>query len=151
VANLDMSVAERQVRHALDRLKAHCREVEIETLQLPSRCKGTMLLLLGEFEKSRCCYYSLGERGKRAERVADEAVDELEGFLATDGAIDQYLADQLLLPLVFASEASELRTSKVTQHLLTNGEIIKTFLSTGLEIHGSMDQPGLIKVEGGGL
>jgi RNA 3'-terminal phosphate cyclase (ATP) len=151
VANLDLSIAERQRHRALERLAARCHRVEIETLQLPSKFKGTMLLLVGEFENSRCCYYSLGERGKPAERIADEAVDQLEGFLVTDGAIDQYLADQLLLPLAFAFTVSELRTSKVTQHLLTNSEIIKAFLPVDLEINGRVNQPGLIRIGGGGL
>ena len=71
---------------------------------------------------------------KPAERVADEAVDQLLGFLDTDGAIDERLADQLILPLAFASGISELRTSKVTQHLLTNAEVLRTCLSMDVQV-----------------
>jgi RNA 3'-terminal phosphate cyclase (ATP) len=47
-------------------------------------------------------------------------------FFATDGAIDERLADQLVLPLVFASGVSDLRTAKVTQHLLTNAAVLNS-------------------------
>jgi RNA 3'-terminal phosphate cyclase (ATP) len=118
VSNLDVSIAERQRNQALHRLADRFPSVEIAIAQMPSRFRGTMLLLIAEFEQSRCCYFGLGARGKPAERVADEAIDQLLGFLDTDGAIDERLADQLILPLAFASGISKLRTSKVTRHLL---------------------------------
>ena len=47
---------------------------------MPSPGKGTLLLVQAEFEHSTCCYFGLGAPGKRAEQVADEAVDALEAF-----------------------------------------------------------------------
>jgi RNA 3'-terminal phosphate cyclase (ATP) len=121
-------------------------EAEIKVLRMPSRFKGSMLLLRAEFEHSDCCYFGLGARGKPAEQVADEAVDGLEAFLATDGVIDPYLADQLILPLALASGVSELRTSKVTSHLLTNADIIQMFLPVEIQIIGDLSHPGLIQI-----
>jgi RNA 3'-terminal phosphate cyclase (ATP) len=95
VANLDLSVAERQKTRALKELNGVAGPVEIDILRLSSPSKGTVLLLLAEFENSQCCFYGLGALGKPAERVADEAVNEFLGFMATDGAIDPYLSDQL--------------------------------------------------------
>jgi RNA 3'-terminal phosphate cyclase (ATP) len=146
VANLEMGIAERQKRQALSRLVDHRGAIEIATARLPARSRGTMLLLLAEFEHAQCCYYALGARGKPAERVADEAVDALEAFLATDGAIDQYLADQLIVPLAFAPGVSELRTAQVTQHLVTNAEVVRLFLPGSVEIQGDIGQPGLVRV-----
>ncbi|MDA2924067.1 RNA 3'-terminal phosphate cyclase [Acidobacteria bacterium AH-259-L09] len=147
VSNLDIGVAERQKKQALYRLRNQNWNVEIEVVRLPSSFKGTMLLLIAEFESSQCCYYSLGARGKTAELVADETVDQLEEFLARDGAIDQYLADQLILPLAVVSGVSELRTSRVTQHLLTNAEIVRMFLPVRIEVAGELGQTGLIRIE----
>ena len=148
IANLGIIVAERQRDEVLKKL-AHrispCR-IEIEFLNAPS--KGTVLLLLAEFEHSQACFFALGERGKRAEQVADEAADALLAFLATDGAIDPYLADQLLLPLAFAPGESLLHTSRLTGHILTNAEIIRTFLPVRLEIEGLMEQPATVRVGG---
>lgn len=149
VANLNISVAERQKLQALKRLSAVSQAAEIEILRLSSPSKGTLLLLLAEFENSQCCFYGLGALGKPAERVADEAVREFLDFLATDGTVDHYLADQLILPLALASGASEVRTSKVTQHLATNAEIVKMFLPAVIEIAGEIGQAGSVRLRGG--
>jgi RNA 3'-terminal phosphate cyclase (ATP) len=106
---------------------------------MPSRNKGTLLLLLAHFEFSQCCFFALGKLGKPAERVADEAVDYLFEFLETDGAVDTHLADQLLLPACLAEGLSEISTNRLTSHLETNAEIIQAFLPIRIEIQ---DQSG---------
>ncbi|GIX49340.1 MAG: ribosomal subunit interface protein [Candidatus Tectimicrobiota bacterium] len=146
VANLDLSIAERQRLQALQRLAPYCREVDIEVVRLPARGKGTLLLLLAQFEHARCCYYALGERGKPAERVADEAVEQLLAFLHSEAAVDEFLADQLLLPLAFAPGTSELTTARVTQHLLTNAEVIRQFLPVEIDIRGALGAPGWLRL-----
>jgi RNA 3'-terminal phosphate cyclase (ATP) len=155
VANLDADIALRQKLQALRRLEPVCGDTQIETLDLPpapsgtrsgSRTRGTFILLLAQFEKSQAAYFALGEPGKRAERVADEAVELLLEFLASDGAIDQFLADQLLLPLALGSGASEIRTSKVTQHLLTNAEVIRAFLPVKIIVDGEIGQPATVRM-----
>ena len=148
VANLDRKIAERQRNRVLHRLGAKYPLNDLRIVELPSRFKGTLLLLLVEFAQSSACYFGLGEIGKPAERVADEAIDALEEFLATDGAIDQFLADQLLLPLAFAEGCSRYRTSKVTQHLLTNAEVLKAFLPVKIEVAGEMGAAGMVTING---
>jgi RNA 3'-terminal phosphate cyclase (ATP) len=148
VAHLEQSVAERQSREALARLAGLTAPIEALNISLPSPGKGTVFLILAEFERTRCCYYALGERGKPAERVSGEAVDALLAFLDTDGAIDEYLADQLLLPLALAHGTSELRTARVTPHLLTNAEVIRRFLSARIEIIGNSGKAGLVRIQG---
>lgn len=150
VTGLPLSVAERQSRQASRRLEGLGVPVEVENLSLPGLGKGTMLLLLAQFERSRCCHYVLGAPGKPAERVADEAADELAAFLATDGAVDRYLADQLILPLALARGVSELRTERVTGHLLTNAWVVRQFLPAGIVIEGEQGRPGTIRIEGTG-
>lgn len=146
VANLDISIAERQRNRARQRLQQHCSEIEIAIASFPAYSRGTFLLLLAEFEKSGCCYYALGAPGKAAEAVADEAVAELEAFIATDGAIDEHLADQLILPLAFAPGISRLRTAKITRHLVTNATVIRYFLPVEIDIAGDIGGAGLISL-----
>jgi len=150
VANLNTDIAERQKRRALLRLQPQFPNVRIKIEQLPSKYKGTVLLLMAEYESNngyaQCCFYSLGQLGKPAERVADEAVDAFLNFDSTGAAVDQYLADQLLLPLAFASGDSELLTSGITSHLLTNAEIIRAFLPSRIEIIGEAGQPGTVRI-----
>jgi RNA 3'-terminal phosphate cyclase (ATP) len=73
--------------------------------------------------------------------VADEAVDDLLAFMETPAAIDQHLADQLLLPLCLASGTSMFSTHAVTQHLLTNAAVIQAFLPVHITIDGGVGQP----------
>jgi RNA 3'-terminal phosphate cyclase (ATP) len=149
VANLEDGIARRQKLQALRRLEPICTDSKIETTRLPSPGKGTLLLLQAEFEHSTCCYFGLGAIGKRAEAVADEAVDSLQAFLASDGAVDEFLADQLLLPLAFASGPSQFRTARVTRHLLTNVEILQAFWSGVVQIEGEEGQPGTVSIHPG--
>jgi RNA 3'-terminal phosphate cyclase (ATP) len=75
--------------------------------------------------------YALGEKGKRAEIVAQEA---LEAVLAEKGDVDLHLADQLLAYAALAEGATEYRMSAVSGHLRTNAYIISKFLDRGIEV-----------------
>jgi RNA 3'-terminal phosphate cyclase (ATP) len=148
VADLPRQIAERQRRRALRRLHAVLPgiEPELELEELPAASPGTVLLLLAEHEAGRACCFALGARGKRAEQVADEAVAALADFEAGDGAVDPWLADQLLLPLAMAEGPSELRTSEITAHLLTNAEVVRAFLPVGIAVEGRAGGPGTVRV-----
>jgi RNA 3'-terminal phosphate cyclase (ATP) len=148
VANLSPKIAIRQRDQAYQRLK-DLPSAQIDTIALPARVKGTFLLLLAEFEHTQFCTFALGKRGKPAEQVADEAVDALDAFLASDGAVDHYLADQLLLPLAIADGVSQIRTAKVSGHLTTNAEVIRRFLPVHIEFEGQMGAAGLVHITPG--
>ena len=149
VGNLPLEIAERQRRQALKRLKMVVPRVAVDVIieSLPARSRGTLLVLLAEFENSQACFSALGALGKPAERVADEAVDELATFLKSIGAIDSWLADQLLLPLSLAKETSTVRTSRVTRHLLTNVELIRHFLSVRISVDGALDEAAMVRLQ----
>ncbi len=144
-ANLPEHVLRRQADRVAQRL-GKTYPLRIETAQVKSRFKGTMLLLLAEFESGQACYFGLGKRGKPAEKVADEALDALERFMSTQATVDQYLADQLLLPLSLAEGESEYLTPEVTQHLVTNAAVIRRFLPVEIEITGEIGYPGRVRV-----
>lgn len=146
VANLPTEIAARQRGRALTRLRGLACAVDIAVEAFAAHSRGTVLVLLAEFERSQACFFALGARGKRAEAVADEAVDDLLAFLATDGAVDRWLADQLLVPLAWAGQAARLRTSEVTAHLLTNAEVIRRFLPVEIAIDGAPGRPADIRL-----
>lgn len=150
VANLDESIAERQSLQARSRLAECGAPVEVEQFSLAAPGPGTMLMVQGNFEYSRCVYTALGERGKPAERVADEAADPFLALLASGAAVDEYFADQMLIPLALAPGVSELRTARVTKHLLTNAWVIGKFLPAKIEIEGEEGKVGMVRVEGVG-
>jgi len=146
VADLDQSIADRQKRQALGRLSKRFPSFLVKTSVLPARSKGTFLLILAEYVVGRGCFTALGERGKPAERVADECVDALEAFLTTEAVVDHFMADQLLIPLALALTPSQIYTSQVTRHLLTNAEVICSFLKAQIDVQGELGKPGQVKI-----
>lgn len=150
VANLDISIAERQRHQAMQRLARPGVSINIELAGMHAYSPGTMLLLIAEFEHTQCCYSALGARGKPAEQVADEAVDALEAFLETDAAIDEHLADQLIVPLAAVVGRSELRPARITPHLVTNADVVRLFLPVDIVIDGAIGKTGSISIQGSG-
>lgn len=144
-ANLDQSIAERQQRRTKIRLGQYNLISNIRLVSVPAVGKNTMLFLLAHFQNSQCCYFSLGAIGKRAEKVADEAVDQLMQFLGTEGTVDQYLADQLVLPIALSRHTSIFKTSCITQHLLTNIDIIQKFLDVKIKAVGELNSEGIVE------
>lgn len=78
--------------------------------------------------------YVLGEKGKRAEVVAQEALDELK---KETGDVDKHLADQLLLYAALADGETRFRTSAITEHFRTNAYIISRFIERKVGITDS--------------
>ncbi|GAN31657.1 MAG: RNA 3'-phosphate cyclase [Candidatus Brocadia sp. AMX2] len=146
VSNLDINIAFRQQTQAKKKLLEQNIPHEISMRETPALGRGTMLLLVGKFEHSQCCYFSLGAIGKRAETVADEACNEFFSFLETKGVIDEHLADQLIIPLALTKGTSQFTTPRVTQHLLTNIEIVKLFLPVTVDILGNLNEEGSVKI-----
>ncbi len=146
VANLDRKIAERQREQVVRRIGARFPLNDIRIKLLPSKSKGTSLILICEFEHTQCCYSALGALGKPAERVADEVCDRIEILLASQASLDEYMADQLLLPLTLAKSDSFFSTVKITEHIRTNADVIKIFINPGIEIIGNTGSSGTIRI-----
>src|SRR5262245_40900980 len=141
VAGLPEDIAARQARRAAKRLEDHLSEVTIEEESWPGG-PGTVLAVVLETAPVPTLFFSLGERGKRAERVADEAVEEALAYLKGEPGVDPHSADQLVLPLALASGPSAYPVSAVTQHLLTNVAVIRQFVERDIQLDGVEGAPG---------
>ena len=76
--------------------------------------------------------YSLGEKSKRSEAVAKEALEEI---LATEGFdVDRHLADQLLIYAMLAEGKTSFSTNEITEHFMTNAEISSKFINRKVDI-----------------
>lgn len=73
----------------------------------------------------------VGARGISAERVTGKAIAEMKRYLGSTAAIGEHLADQLLLPMLFA-QGGQFTTLNPSEHLRTNIAVIK--LLSGVEI-----------------
>jgi len=146
VANLSRNIATRQRRHVLGRLGRRFRLNNLRIAEFQTLSPGSLLLLLAEFEKTQACYFALGRKGLSADKVADQAIGEFEAMIATEGVLDEYLADQLLIPLAFSEGSSAFITPRVTQHLVTNAAVIRTFLPAEIQISAGIGEPGEVRL-----
>jgi RNA 3'-terminal phosphate cyclase (ATP) len=149
VSNLPASIGERQRDQVLKRLRAQgYSPTRVELLKGPSPGPGTVVFVKAEFEKGAAGFTSLGQRGKPAETVADEACSAFLEFMASGAAVDRHLADQLLLYMALARGRSCFVAETITEHLRTNIWVIEQFLPVAFEV----DEPyGKVSVEGVGF
>lgn len=78
--------------------------------------------------------YSLGERGKRAEQVAEECLEELRKEKKADSDVDRHLADQLLIYASLAEGRTRFKTSEITSHARTNAYVISKLVERKFSI-----------------
>ena len=142
--NLPTSIARRMIDRVEARLAGPGLEAELTTAPLPGPGQGASISLVAEFENGPpATFVGLGKRGKTSEAVADEAVDPLLAHLDSPaGAVDEHSADQLLLPLSLAEGRSVYTVTRVTEHLRTNVETIRSFLDVAIRVEEFDDQPG---------
>jgi RNA 3'-terminal phosphate cyclase (ATP) len=150
VASLPRQVAERQRDQALRRLEAEGHQANITVEEAEASGPGSFLMLVADTGGLSAGFAALGERGKPAERVADEAVENLVGFLKAEAGCDPHLADQLVLPMALARGTSRLTTSRVTQHLLTVVRLVQEVLGCPVQVGGEEGRPGHLTIEGVG-
>jgi RNA 3'-phosphate cyclase len=148
VAGLPADIARRQARRAAYRLKQQGLEPELRVEEWKGG-PGSVLALEVSGGAVPALFVAIGERGKPAERVADEAADEAIAFLqAEQASVDGHSADQLVLPLALADERSEFAVASVTSHLTTNVSVIRRFLECPIAIDGAEGGPGTVRIPG---
>lgn len=149
VSNLPMSIGERQRDQGIKRLEAHgLKSAQMELVNAPSTGMGTLLFLMSRFEKGIAGFTSLGRKGKRAEKVANDACSAFFQFLASDAAVDEHLADQLILYMALAKGRSSIVAERITGHLKTSIWVLEQFLPVRFQVD---EIEGRVSVEGIGF
>jgi RNA 3'-phosphate cyclase len=146
VAGLPEGIARRQAKRLAARLKAEGVESHIPLEEWEALNPGTVAAVIFRQAPVPTLFYGLGERGKPAEAVADDAADEAIRYRAAAAPVDPHSADQLLLPLVFSPDASEYHTSEVTRHLTTNIDTVRAFVDREIVLEGREGDPGTVRV-----
>lgn len=146
VADLPASISKTMSRRMAHKLK----QVDVES-HIPQEewenGPGAVAAVLFRQAPVPPLFFALGERGKPAEVVADEAAEEAVNFKKSGCPVDPHSADQILLPLAFATGPSEYKVSEVTQHLLTNIDTIRRFVDRPISCDGSVGSSGTVRVE----
>lgn len=124
-------IVERQAEAARDALRELGAPVEMEGVHVEDTpSKGTAVNLVAD-AGTRLGGSALGERGKPAEEVGEEAARELVEAVQADADVDRHVADQLVPYVALAGGGYE--APRVTSHLKTNIEITSRFADVSLE------------------
>ena len=91
---------------------------------------GNAVLITLEHDHVTEVFSAIGEKMVRAEVVAKKVVQEARAFMASGAAVGEHLADQLLLPMALAG-GGRFTAAAVSQHAITNAEVISRFLPVG--------------------
>jgi len=145
-ANLPSHVGERQRHRMAEVLEETGLSPHLEVRQVPASTPGSAVFLLAECQHAVAGFSALGERGKPAERVAEEACAAFLHWYRSGAAVEMHLADQLLLPLALAGGPSTLTTCRITRHLLTNAWVVQHFLPVRIQIEGDEGRPGRVAI-----
>ncbi|UFS70302.1 RNA 3'-phosphate cyclase [Geomonas sp. RF6] len=149
VANLPVSIAEREAASAVHVIREALgadTPCEVRVKEVKAFGAGTFIFLKAEYEESIAGFSAIGERGKRAETVGEEAAQEMVQHHRAGAPIDPHLADQMVLYLPLCREPSVFFTSRITGHLLTNLEVTGRFLHFSYEVAGDRGGPGTVRI-----
>ncbi|MCY0915207.1 RNA 3'-terminal phosphate cyclase [Massilia antarctica] len=94
---------------------------------------GNALLITLEYEHATEVFCAFGEKMVRAETVAKDAMHEARRYIASQAAVGEHLADQLMLPMALAGGGS-FTADVISQHAITNAEIIGRFLPVAITL-----------------
>jgi RNA 3'-terminal phosphate cyclase (ATP) len=135
-ANLPSHIPQRMADRARSLLVEAGVDARIEPLRVRAACAGAGIFLAAEYDHVRAGFNALGARGKPSEAVAEEAVATLLAHRDSGAALDQHLADQLILPLALAGGESRFSVEQVTRHLITNAWVVEQFGLARVSIAG---------------
>ncbi|MBW2977988.1 RNA 3'-terminal phosphate cyclase [Candidatus Woesearchaeota archaeon] len=135
-------VAERQAKAAKLLLNKFEAPINIQTEYADTLCPGSGITLWAIFSKDkneidinnpiRLGADALGERGKPAEKVGQEAANKLIQEIESNAPIDPHTADNLI-PFL-ALSGGQIKVSQITNHTKTNIWICEQFLDKKFEI-----------------
>jgi RNA 3'-terminal phosphate cyclase (ATP) len=126
VVNLPATMAERELAVIKERMGLSDEQLHAE-ISDNAISRGTAVMIEIESENLTEMFTRIGERGVRAEVIAEKAANEALDYLKIKAPVGEHLADQLLIPLALAGGGS-FATGPLSAHTITNIEIIKKFL-----------------------
>ncbi len=99
----------------------------VKLLALTGDGEGNALYVKVVFEQHHAVFTALGSKGLTAENVAKKLAEQVMRYLEQTGAVDEYLTDQLLLPMALG-QGGELTCDTLSLHTKTQADIIMQFL-----------------------
>ena len=106
------------------------------------RGPGNVVMIEIEYENVTSIFTAFGQQGVKAERVAAFAYRQAKRFLDSGVPVEEYLADQLMLPMGIAASQGRtcsFRTYELSGHSHTHLEILKRFLDVTASVKSHDD------------
>ncbi|WP_434339566.1 RNA 3'-terminal phosphate cyclase [Motilimonas cestriensis] len=125
LSQLPDSIGQREVETAQKLL--NWQQATSRVKQVSSPGPGNSLQLSIRADTHTNLFERVGEYGVSAERVAKRTAGRVRKFIQSQAAVEEYLADQLLLPIALAG-SGRFTTTKPSLHTLTNIAVIKQLL-----------------------
>ena len=116
----------------------------IEILQPRMGQTGNVVWAIVEDGPLRCVFTSFGQKGKAAEVVAQEVIEQILLHDITGLPVEAHLADQILLYMALRRDGC-FATSSLSLHATTNMAIIGKFLEVTFEIE-DLDGGRLVRI-----
>ena len=147
VANLPISIAERELAVVAGNLSWKEAWLKPETVD-NSRGPGNIVMIEIESDQVTEIFTGFGQRGLRAEAVAEQAVKEARQYLKTGAFAGEHLADQLVVPLAVAGGGS-FTAVRLSRHMTTNVEIVGKFIDIDIQTTMLSDRTWKVEVKTG--
>ena len=134
LARLPTHVADRELAIVRDRFK-----IADEDCQVVDVRGGPANVLMIEIERAggRELVTVHGEKGLRAELVAERACNEMQRYVEANVVVGEHLADQLLLPMALAGGGRFRAFGPLSLHATTNIETIQRFIDVPFRIESA--------------
>jgi RNA 3'-terminal phosphate cyclase (ATP) len=108
---------------------------------------GNVLTIDVQSEHVTEVFSGFGERGVRAETVAERAANEAKAYVEAGVPVGEHLADQLLLPMALAGGGS-FKTFDLSSHTTTHIELLKKLLGANIRVEKADEHAFIVEVVG---
>ncbi len=132
VADLPRHVAQRELDTLTAKLGLAPGDLVEEVLP-PGRGPGNVCRVELQHERATLVFTEHGKKGLPAETVAAKLADQVRRFERAGVAVDEHLADQLLLPMAIG-EGGRFTTLAPTSHTRTQAQVLERFLGPCVEV-----------------
>ena len=141
IARLPTHVADRELAIVRERFQIapeDCQTVDVRG--------GPANVLMIEIERAgaRELVTAHGEKGLRAELVAERACNEMDLYVNANVPVGEHLADQLLLPMAVAGSGRFRTRGPLSLHATTNIETIGAFIDVPIRVEESTQSAEVI-------
>ena len=130
VAGLPRGIAVRELEAANGLLSWEPESMSPEVLP-KDQGPGNVVMIEVGYERSRELFVAVGERGVRAESVAERVAREALAWIDAGVPVGEHLADQLLVPMALVG-GGRFVTVEPSLHTVTNAQVIGRFLPVAI-------------------